>query len=76
MLCQTDQMTVNQITERLALSRPAVSHHLKLMLDAGILAVSKTGTERYYRTNMSSTLDLLKQLTASLEADLASRPRA
>lgn len=71
MLCRTDQMTVNQITAQIALSRPAVSHHLKLMLDAGILAVSKTGTERYYRANMMATLKLLKALTASLEADLA-----
>ncbi|MBX0341373.1 winged helix-turn-helix transcriptional regulator [Lactiplantibacillus plantarum] len=71
MLCRTDQMTVNQITAQIALSRPAVSHHLKLMLDAGILAVSKTGTERYYRANMTATLKLLKALTASLEADLA-----
>lgn len=70
MLCKTDHMTVNEITERLDLSRPAVSHHLKLMLDAGILAVSKTGTERYYRANMGETLQLLKDLTASLENDL------
>lgn len=73
MLCQTDQMTVNQITERLSLSRPAVSHHLKLMLDAGILSVNKNGTERYYRANMASTLDLLKELTASLEEDIKNK---
>ncbi|WP_461215709.1 ArsR/SmtB family transcription factor [Lacticaseibacillus sp. GG6-2] len=75
MLCETDKMTVNQITERLALSRPAVSHHLKLMLDAGILTVSKVGTERFYQANMGDTLALLKQLTASLEDDLANNAK-
>lgn len=70
MLCKNGEMTVNQITDRIALSRPAVSHHLKLMLDAGILAVNKTGIERYYRANMGDALNLLKRLTASLEADL------
>ena len=73
MLCKTDQMTVNQITERLSLSRPAVSHHLKLMLNAGILAVDKHGTEHYYRANMESTLNLLKDLTASLEDDMKNK---
>ncbi|AUI77249.1 MULTISPECIES: ArsR/SmtB family transcription factor [Lactiplantibacillus] len=73
MLCRTDQMTVNQITAQVALSRPAVSHHLKLMLDAGIVAVNQTGTERYYRANMGPTLKLLRELTASLEADIASQ---
>jgi DNA-binding transcriptional ArsR family regulator len=70
MLCKTDKMTVNQITEQLALSRPAVSHHLKLMRDAGLLSVSKVGTERYYRVEMAETLALLKALTASLEKDM------
>lgn len=73
MLCQADRMTVNQITEKLALSRPAVSHHLKLMLNAGILAVSQIGTERYYSTDMANTLDLLKALTSSLEDDLKNK---
>jgi len=69
MLCKTNRMTVNQITEKLSLSRPAVSHHLKLMLNAGILSVSQSGTERYYSADMTSTLTLLKALTQSLEAD-------
>lgn len=70
MLCKTDKMTVNQITEHIKLSRPAISHHLKLMLDAGILTVSKVGTERYYSAHMTDALKLLKALTASLEKDI------
>ena len=70
MLCKSGKLTVNQITNHLSLSRPAVSHHLKLMLNAGILSVSKAGTERYYSANMNSTLDLLKELTDSLEEDI------
>lgn len=71
MLCGGKGMTVNQITAQLKLSRPAVSHHLKLMRDAGLLTVSQTGTERYYSAQMTETLTLLKDLTASLEADMA-----
>ncbi|PWS23358.1 transcriptional regulator [Enterococcus faecium] len=73
MLCKNDHMTVNQITEKLSLSRPAVSHHLKLMLDVGILTVNKIGTERYYCAEMSSVLELLKNLTNSLENDIKNK---
>ncbi|EOT38426.1 ArsR/SmtB family transcription factor [Enterococcus dispar] len=73
MLCKTNRMTVNQITEKLSLSRPAVSHHLKLMLNAGILSVSQSGTERYYSADMTSTVTLLKALTQSLEADIKNK---
>ena len=30
------KMTVNELTDQLSLSRPAVSHHLKLLLDSGL----------------------------------------
>lgn len=70
MLCKNDRMTVNQITEKLSLSRPAVSHHLKLMLDAGILSVSQVGKERYYSSDLTGAVELLKELTRSLEDEM------
>lgn len=70
LLCREKKLTVNQITLLLPISRPAVSHHLKLMLDAGILSVSQVGLERYYSSDLEDTLDWLKELTSSLEADL------
>lgn len=39
---------VGQITQRTNLSRPAVSHHLKILKDAGIVKVRKEGTKNYY----------------------------
>lgn len=39
---------VGSITERTHLSRPAVSHHLQILKDAGILKVRKEGTMNYY----------------------------
>ncbi|CDR23609.1 ArsR/SmtB family transcription factor [Staphylococcus schweitzeri] len=71
LLCKEKQLTVNQITLLLPISRPAVSHHLKLMLNAGILSVSQVGLERYYSSDLEDTLDWLKELTSSLEADLS-----
>ena len=39
---------VGEITERTHLSRPAVSHHLQILKNAGILKVRKEGTRNYY----------------------------
>ena len=39
---------VNAITEKTHLSRPAVSHHLQILKDAGILKMRREGTKNYY----------------------------
>lgn len=39
---------VGEITERTHLSRPAVSHHLQILRNAGILKVRKEATMNYY----------------------------
>jgi ArsR family transcriptional regulator len=39
---------VCDLTEPLGLSQPTVSHHLKVLVDAGILAREKRGTWAYY----------------------------
>ncbi len=39
---------VLDITARTNLSRPAVSHHLQILKDAGIVRMRKEGTKTYY----------------------------
>ena len=39
---------VGRITEKTNLSRPAVSHHLKLMKQAGLIRVRREGTMNFY----------------------------
>jgi ArsR family transcriptional regulator, arsenate/arsenite/antimonite-responsive transcriptional repressor len=41
-------MNVGEITTRFKVSRPAISHHLKVLKDAGIVCSEKTGQEVYY----------------------------
>ncbi|WMT38847.1 metalloregulator ArsR/SmtB family transcription factor [Paenibacillus sp. D2_2] len=69
LLYDEGEMSVNQIVERLSLSRPAISHHLKHLLDAKIVTVQKRATERYYSLTLDNSLILLKQLINSLETD-------
>ena len=39
---------VGTITEKTNLSRPAVSHHLQILKDVGILKARREGTKNYY----------------------------
>ena len=41
-------MRVPEITERTHLSRPAVSHHLQILKDAGLINMHRIGTMNYY----------------------------
>ena len=45
---QCGGVRVGAITERSHLSRPAVSHHVRILKDAGLLNVRREGTKNYY----------------------------
>jgi DNA-binding transcriptional ArsR family regulator len=44
--------SVAQIAARLPVSRPAVSKHLKLMLEAGLLKMTEDGTRNFYEIDL------------------------
>ncbi len=46
--CDTGESCVCDLTEPLDLGQPTVSHHLKILVDAGLLHREKRGTWAYY----------------------------
>jgi len=44
-------IAVNEIARTMPVSRPAVSQHLRVLKDAGLVTDSKDGTRRLYRLN-------------------------
>jgi DNA-binding transcriptional ArsR family regulator len=44
-------IAVNELARTLPVSRPAVSQHLKVLKDAGLVMDSKAGTRRIYQLN-------------------------
>jgi ArsR family transcriptional regulator, arsenate/arsenite/antimonite-responsive transcriptional repressor len=55
-----ERLTVGQISQISTLSRPAVSHHLKILRAAGILEAQKAGKEVYLRVNKALVEDTLR----------------
>lgn len=60
-------LNVKEITEQTNLSRPAVSHHLKILKDSGFIDVMKKGVCNYYYLTSQSAIDKLLQLNEELQ---------
>jgi DNA-binding transcriptional ArsR family regulator len=50
--------TVNELAAGLPVSRPAVSQHLKVLLDAGLVHAKPEGTRRVYTVSNTGFLKL------------------
>jgi DNA-binding transcriptional ArsR family regulator len=50
--------TVGELAQGLPVSRPAVSQHLKVLLDAGLVQAQAAGTRRVYAVNEQGFLKL------------------
>lgn len=46
-----EEICVNDIARLFKISRPAISHHLKILRNAGLLACEKRGKEVFYRVD-------------------------
>lgn len=46
-LLANQKLTVNRIAEHLPISRPAVSRHIRILRECGLIVVSRRGRERY-----------------------------
>ncbi|MGI8528865.1 MAG: ArsR/SmtB family transcription factor [Geodermatophilaceae bacterium] len=53
---------VGELADELPVSRPAVSQHLKVLKDAGLVAERADGTRRIYRLNPAGVAALRDQL--------------
>jgi DNA-binding transcriptional ArsR family regulator len=53
---------VGELTDRLSISRPAVSQHLKVLREAGLVTERPEGTRRIYRVDPIALAALRDQL--------------
>jgi DNA-binding transcriptional ArsR family regulator len=44
-----ERVNVGDLTKRFSLSQPAISHHLRVLANAGLLVRERRGRERLYR---------------------------
>ena len=60
-------MRVGEITAKTHLSRPAVSHQLRILKDIGLVKMREEGTKNFYHIDASEELNALKKLVMDIE---------
>jgi ArsR family transcriptional regulator len=60
-------MRIGEITAKTHLSRPAMSHHIKILLDAGLVNVWHKGTMNFYTGNFGTEFHHLCDLVNHIE---------
>lgn len=55
-----EEICVNEIARLFKISRPAISHHLKILRNAELLISEKRGKEVYYRVNHDHCAEVMR----------------
>ena len=64
-------INVSNLSAKSNLSRPAISHHLKVLKDSGLIKPKKVGTQIFYQLNLSENFKTVSELINSMENILA-----
>lgn len=59
-------LNVTSLSAKSHLSRPAISHHLKVLKDSGLIKPQKNGTQIFYKLNITEDLKILDDLINSM----------
>jgi ArsR family transcriptional regulator, arsenate/arsenite/antimonite-responsive transcriptional repressor len=74
-LSQTALSTA-ELAERFGMSAPAVSRHLSMLLNAGLVSAERQGQRVLYRLDRDALLNALAQFASELDGPLRRAPQA
>nr|WP_062338510.1 metalloregulator ArsR/SmtB family transcription factor [Herbidospora sakaeratensis] len=63
-MVRDERLTAGEIAARFAVSRPAVSRHLRVLRESGLVTDDLSGRHRYYSLNPEGLAELHRWLTA------------
>lgn len=63
----TTGVSVSTLTATTSLSRPAISHHLKVLRDCGLIKARKEGTHNFYYVDLNEHIIKLKAFLSHAE---------
>ena len=84
-LVRDDEMSAGDIAAHFAISRPGISQHVRVLVEAGLLSERREGTRRLYRFRSEAFAELLaflddfwgvslERLKLAVEADTGREP--
>ena len=67
LLLEIKPKSVQELADRMQLSRPSISHHLKVLRDARLIEEQKEGTRTYYRLVAGGHIEELRELLVEID---------
>ncbi|HEY8886156.1 MAG TPA: metalloregulator ArsR/SmtB family transcription factor [Candidatus Microsaccharimonas sp.] len=67
LMLEPEPKSVKELTDGTQLSRPSISHHLKILKDAGLIEETKKGTRTYYHPRTGEHVNNMKILLEEIE---------
>ena len=71
-MLQSGEKCACVLLDKLAITQPTLSHHMKILVDSGVVAARKAGKWTHYSINAAGCIkaaELLKKLTTILETE-------
>lgn len=59
-LIARESLNLNSLTENFNISRPAISKHIKILTECGLVIIKQQGRERYCEANLESLAQVSK----------------
>lgn len=57
-LLSHQQMNLNTVADQFSISRPAVSKHIKILIECGLVTIQQRGRERYCEAKLEALADV------------------
>lgn len=69
-VCCCQRLTVSEIVAQIDVTQPTISHHLKVLRDAGLMTVQRQGKEIYYTLNQNNVIHGCCQLANTFAPEI------
>ena len=71
LLGEMHNLTVQDLSVKLGLSRPATSHHVRILKEAGLLGERRDGRKTYYYPTLKQSVAQIKTLVDAADQKLS-----
>jgi DNA-binding transcriptional ArsR family regulator len=75
-LVWNEERTASDIASQFAMSRPAISQHISVLLKSDLISLRRSGTRRLYRANQATMAKLQTEMASFWDRGLSRLKRA
>ncbi len=69
LLAEHQRLTVGELTNYIHLSRPAISHHIKVLREVELVTQHREGTKLYYRPTFVRYIEPMRRIIELVDKD-------